>query len=564
MKKNSLRVVSLLALFLWGNFFLSYPLSHTTEYQYEHFEEIPENLRQAILSIEDRRFFFHPGIDPIAIWRALKYNLYDSLLVKGGVGRIWASTIDQQVIKLTQQAFTRSRTQKIREQFLALNLQFHYSKEEIFVHYINTIPFSHGIQGWKQACDIYVQKSCHLLNTPEMSYLLAVSQLGINPYKDANQEAILKRAKVICSKLTKEWENNCSLLDTPNYIDLSFKETPLDPRIELFLKQEKLSRSPLLKAKGNNSTKIIVPEQSEGEGFFNQEVYTSIQSILTTTKSLRDQYHVKDCCIVIVDKDWKLISMNICNHRSDPEAGKINLCLQARQTGSAIKPFLYLYAMMTKRLKAEDTIVDEPVQYHLWDGSLYEPKNFDLKHHGKVTLAYALGNSLNIPAIKLTDMVGVKNFYNFLREQLSIYASWYDHNEKNPENLGLSIGLGTYEISPYAFTKLRTLFIHEKQTFSPWQGGYGEAEGVREIFSILSNPSNKVHSFWQDSFLNTPWWAVKTGTSRKFIDGRVCGVHSDKGLSMCIRMGNYDNQAMKGASSEVVGYVWNLVTKELQ
>lgn len=541
MRKFFIATVVALSIFLWGNVLISFPLPSPTNFAYQSFDDIPSDVASALIYIEDRRFFFHPWIDVIALSRALIYNLiwFLRLDASSKITIEWASTIDQQLIKLSEKAFNRWLLQKVKEQLFALNLQFHHSKNQIFTNYINNVLFSHGIIGRKQACDIYFQKSCYLLNDAEFSYLLAVSQLGINPYTSSNQDKILSRALLLCNKLSKaniwNWWSWCSLLSIPNYISISFKDTSIDPRINLFLAHDE-------------------PTSSDHWKYFDQDIYLWIQSILTTTASLREQYNAKDCCIVILDKDAHLISMNICNARSDQNAGKINLCLQSRQTWSAIKPFLYLYAMIEHWLQANDIITDEPVQFDLGDGSMYEPKNFDLKYHGNVTLAYALGNSLNIPAIKLTHMVWVNNFFTFLKQQLTLYASGFDNNNQHATNLGLSLGLGTYEISPYAFTRLWTLFLQHNSSFIYQQS---------EILSILTNPNYKIASFGQDSFLYTPWRAVKTGTSRKFIDGRVCGIHSKKQLSMCIWLWNYNNDAMKGASSEVWGYLWQIISQSL-
>jgi membrane carboxypeptidase/penicillin-binding protein PbpC len=103
-----------------------------------------------------------------------------------------------------------------------------------------------------------------------------------------------------------------------------------------------------------------------------------------------------------------LISYNQCRSY-DERVGTVDLCRTRRQTGSAIKPFIYAQAFQEFGYTGGTMIVDEPVSFDLGDGSLYEPKNFDNKFHGSVTLAQALGNSFNIPAIKLTHQLGVAN-----------------------------------------------------------------------------------------------------------------------------------------------------------
>ena len=95
-----------------------------------------------------------------------------------------ASTIDQQVIKLDREQFSRNRRAKIKENRWALNLQLHHSKEAILLRYLNTIPFSHQIVGWKAACESYRNKSCDYLSEEELLLTLMIGQLGANPYTE--------------------------------------------------------------------------------------------------------------------------------------------------------------------------------------------------------------------------------------------------------------------------------------------------------------------------------------------------------------------------------------------
>ncbi len=525
---------------------------------YATFEDIPNRLTVAIIAIEDKRFWIHPGIDFVSLVRATYQTIFKNNL-QG------ASTIDQQTIKLLEQAFSRSRSRKLYEMWMAINLQFHYSKKDILLTYVNSIPFSHGIKGWSSACSIYFQKPCTYLSDAELSYLFAVAQLGINPYKEKNQKIIYTKASTLCDVLSnytnksgssRTTEDGCAVLHPQQTwsfstedmlswsIDLSGAETnrpvilypieeQLDPKIQLFL----------------DSLPTAQKQQ------FSLTHYDRIEKILATTQKHREVYDAQYCCVVALDSEWNLISMNTCSDRDEEtKAWKVNSCTDARQVWSAIKPFLYAYAFNKNWLHETDTIIDEPISYDLGDGSIYSPKNFDLTYRGEVSLAFALGNSLNVPAIKILDSVGVENFLWFVKEQLATFASWHDDNQKDAENVGLSLALGTYEISPYAFTQLWRFFLAWKTPGQYW-------ENAKEVVGILSNPNNRAAAFGQDSYLNLPWRAVKTGTSRKFIDARVCGANNTKWITLCLWMGNINNQAMKWPSSEIGSYIWNIIAK---
>ena len=158
------------------------------------YEDIPTRIVDAIIAVEDKRFRTHPGVDFLSIIRAA----YQTVIQNNLQG---ASTIDQQTIKLLEQAFSRSRSRKLYEVRMAINLQFHYSKKDILLTYTNSIPFSHGIKGWSAACTIYFQKPCAYLSDAELSYLFAVAQLGVNPYKENNQKIIYTKARILCDVL---------------------------------------------------------------------------------------------------------------------------------------------------------------------------------------------------------------------------------------------------------------------------------------------------------------------------------------------------------------------------
>ncbi len=495
--------------------------------QYNTLDEVPQDLQELIVGIEDRRFWSHPGIDPQSLLRAVTVNIRNKGIVQ------WASTIDQQLIKLDHKQMTRSRWAKRRENRRAFNLQFHLTKKDILLRYINIMPFSHSIVGWKSACQSYRWKPCDYLTKGEMIVTLVISQLGANPYREDDWDKIMKKAKGYAQSRTDLFISPLELSDELGEWLQSFP-APLDPRVSSFIRDTTAS----------------------GKTSFDLELSRHVDEIIHNTKVQRDQYNIRDCCIVVLDEKGEIITMNMCSDRNDPEAGRVNSCLVPRQTGSAIKPFLYLFAFKKLWLGPYDTIVDESVQFDLWWWNIYDPKNFDLTYHGEVSYAYALGNSLNVPAIKTLYTVGVEPFLIFLQQQLKRLAPGWPKNPKTAADLWLSLALGTYELSPRQFTQLWRMFL---PTHSPW--GY-EWE-THSIVEVLSDPSNKIVSFGQDNFLSPQGRAVKTGTSRNFVDGRICGTNREKKLNACIWLGNYNNESMLGASSEVWSYMRSLLANTL-
>lgn len=496
-------------------------------------KQVPDTVKNLVVGIEDRRFWEHWWIDLRAVARAIWANTQHIWGLQG------ASTIDQQLIKLDRQYFVRNRPTKLAEYRRAVRLQRQLSKEELLVRYLNMIPFSHGIRWRKSACQLYRWVPCDELREDQLLVMLMIAQLGANPYREDDRQTIIDRAEMYV-RVRPDLFSSGLVIDSALLVDeLNWFPAPLDPRVE----------------------QVVRHESAWGVVAYDLEISDRIAVLLDATRLQRKQYAIADCCVVVLDGQGGLVSMNMCRAWDDSQAGKTNVCLTPRQTWSAIKPFLYLYAFRKLGLTSADTIVDEPVQFDLGGGNIYDPKNFDLDYHGEVSYAYALGNSLNVPAVKTLHAVGVAPFLQFLKEQVRRLAPWTDENPKTAGEVWLSLALGTYELSPWQFTQLRRMLL---PTVVPRDYLAQRAD----IVDVLSNPVNKVVSFWQDSFLATQWRAMKTGTSRKFVDGWICGVRTTVpakgGATICIRLGNVTNAPMLGASSEVGSYLWSLVVQAVE
>ena len=498
------------------------PLVGEKHIPYASLDDVPVALQELVVRVEDVRFRSHRGIDPLAVVRALWVWM-------STWERQWASTIDQQVIKLDRQQFARYPIAKLIERRWALSLQPHYTKQEILLRYLNAVPFGNGVVGWRAACKQYRGATCEQLALEKWYLLLALAQVWWNPLQESQQERILARAQVLCSAYAPDV---CPYLTVDLRSEMQLPRISWDPRVL-----------------------DLVASMPDTQAF-DSELQQRVQHLLELTKTQRAQYRIGDCCVLVLNWSGDIISANYCRGRQEPLAGKIDMCRVPRQTWSAIKPFLYMYAMQKLNYDKDTTIVDEPVQFDLWWWSLYDPKNFDLTYHGSVSLAYALGNSLNVPAIKLLHEVGVQPFLSFLQQQLLV-TSTEELNPKTADEVWLSLALGTYETSPLAFTQLW-------RTFLPGHIAWPYQRAQKEVVAILENPINKLVSFGQDSFLVHPGRAVKTGTSRKFIDARICGVATRQDRVACLRMGNYDNSPMLWPSGTVASYICALIVEAME
>ena len=498
--------------------------------------DIPLSLRDLIVSIEDQRFSIHPGIDIIALARATRHNTTKPWK------RQWASTIDQQLIKLQAQAYQRTRQQKISENRGALMLNSKYSKDDILLAYLNAIPFPYGYQGMEGGCHLYYDKACNQLLDQQLLFLIASAQLSANGFHQQDFFAIIKRRKQLCQSLYKrdpEVYQRCEGIDTasPKDIwDLSRYQAP---------QRQHLAH---MEQQGYDLTALDF------------QLHEKIESIIATSYPARENVKAEDCCIIILDGEGKVRSLNVCRDRSNPIAGKVNTCLAKRQTWSAIKPFLYLYALPILWLAMQDTIVDEPVSFDGGGGTSYEPKNYDLTYHGELTLAEALASSLNIPAVKLLHQAWPRGFLSFLSEQRKLI--WHDPKDIQADaeqfsvyKLWLSLALWTYEMSPLSFAQLRHIFALKTNP--------SQTKLKQDILTALSTAYLKVRWYGQDNYISPPGRATKTGTSRHFVDGRTCGMRLDDHLILCVRMGNHDAKRMEASGSTTAWFLRRLVVDVL-
>lgn len=513
---------------------------------YNNISESSQSIVDKIIYIEDRNFYHNVlGLDISRIFKSIYNNIINDKIQ-------WASTIDQQLVKILHSNYTdRNIYNKILEIFGAINLNLNYSKDEILLAYINNLPMTNNIVWIQAACDIYFTKNCNNLTESEQYFLISIYQLWISPYNQANFDKIKNRSKFLC--------DNFGGIDCQNIYEYS-------PKSYLELSKYTLSINPIISSylQSYPSTK------------WSDNIYNQTQNIINNLKPHLQNNGVGDCCVVILDGDGDVVSMNVCRSSQDKTPwANINICLSKRQTGSAIKPFLYILWMHKLWLDADSIIVDEPVTYYLDNSNEYNPKNFDLKYHGEVSIAQALGSSLNIPAIKILHDVGLIDFENWILSVRKVYKSdniynltWadekisQDHKIQLQWDLWLSMALGTYSFSALEFANLRRIFL-VKWFSDDLYNIYQYQKQINVVYDILSNFNNRNMSFGVDNWLNLEDWASKSGTSRHFVDGWTCGVSRKQNNIVCVRVGNHDNKPAQASSSQTASLLRNLVAKSL-
>ncbi|MBC7217990.1 MAG: penicillin-binding protein 1C [Candidatus Caldatribacterium sp.] len=446
-------------------------------------EEMGEWLPKVAVESEDRRFFRHPGVDILALGRALFTNLRSRRIVSG------ASTITTQLVRLL---FPRPRTltSKLWEYLVALRLERHLGKKAILESYLNRIPLGGNIYGVEAASWYYFGKKAK-----DLSFLEAVSLVSLFPAPerfrpDKNPENFLRRRNALLARLHQR-----GLITQEEYLLYTSAPCP-KPR---GLPQAAYHAAVLLEKMTSSSrvrSTLVFPLQAMLERALEEAVVTLPEGITA--------------CGVIVENETGHILAYVGNarFRRTPEKAFVD-CLQApRSPGSALKPFVYARAFDRGLFVPSSIVPDTP--YEL-GGNV--PRNFDLGFRGLVSCEVALALSLNVPAVRVARKVG-------LRDCLDLFqALGFSRITKDETFYGDSLILGGCEVTPFelarGYTALSRLGEEIELTFFPEDTptrkrvfSEGSAYMIAEILADSSrfNPLPK-------KTLPLPLCAFKTGTS---------------------------------------------------
>ena len=524
---------------------------------------VSPNVINATIAVEDHSFYSNNGVDFGAVLRAALADYSHHGIKQGG------STISQQLVK---QVFIgphpdNSLQRKVKEAALALELNRRYSKSQILEMYLNTIFYGSQTYGIEAAARSYFQTNAHDLNLAQASMLAGLPQAPTQYNPLINLVAAKKRQHDV---LTAMVDNH---FITQKEADAAYA-TKLDihPPINHFeapyfvdyvLKQLRLQYN-------------IVPGDRRG-----YRIYTSLDLNLQhlAEQVVRDQiaqkgnyYNFHDAALVSMDpKTGEILAMVGGNDYNRP-GGWINMADTLRQPGSTFKIYTYSAAIESRRFNMITPILDAPLVFPTWGGTSgfepYIPLNYDLRYHGVLPLKMAMGNSLNIPAVKTELRVGIQNVLSVARRM------GVTHLTQPDQNYSLSLTLGGYEVTPLdmatGVSTLATLGVRHMPapvlsikdatgrdvfTYDPSTNAYQAItpEVAFIIGSIMSDDRNRCMEFGCHGDLTLPGRhvAAKTGTTQAFRDNWTIGFTPT--LATAVWIGNPDNTPLSHNSTGIVG-----------
>lgn len=467
-------------------------------------KKIPDIVKKAFLAAEDQRFYEHPGFDAGAILRALKDNLQNNRIVSG------ASTITQQTVRLIY-PHKRTYKDKFIEILRSIRMEMSLSKEEILEQYLNRIPMGNNIVGVELAAQTYFGKSCINLTAAEASLLASLPKAPgkLNPYHK-NPERLFERKDWV---LTKMQESGFLSLHTAD--------------------KEKAEKLILQQPSFPNSAPHLVNMLIISRGgdapwrrwtTLDMEIQRRVEQILKSHET-RLSYHGagQAAAMIIHNPTMEVLAYVGSLSYGSKNKGFNNGITALRSAGSTLKPFAYAQAL-------EDGypvtwLLEDMLRAYKTPEGDYLPANFDRKEYGPVTMRTALGNSLNISAIKMLEVVGQERYYEILKG-----IGFINDTTKSSEHYGLGLVIGNPEVSLEQLVRGYAMlanggverplkyFLTEREDEKPERVFSPQTSYI--ISDILSDPTARLITFGNIDSMRYPFRvSIKTGTSTKYIDG---------------------------------------------
>lgn len=492
------------------------------------FAEVPPLLAHAVLAAEDKRFFSHGGVDPLAIARAAWDNAQAKRFVSG------ASTIHQQLIKnTTPRTGKRTLRVKLIEALQARRLAMSWSREDVLTAYLNRISFGNLMTGAATAASGYFHKPLNDLTPAECALLAALPQSPsrLNPFRSL--EAVLPRQRRILDHMhTLGW-----LDDEPHRVALDQKNI-----LQRFSGGFEAPHAVEMLRGAADATTI----RTTLDATLQQQVETIIAQRL---ESLKGRHVSHGAVVVIENATGAVLALAGSRDFFANEGGQINGAWAPHSPGSAMKPFTYLIAFERGATPAS-IVADLPIEFATSSGT-YRPENFSLRSFGPMTYRNALGNSLNISAVRVLDSIGgAETLLPKLRElgltTLNEDAAHY--------GLGLTIGNASVRLIELAnaYACLARLGRYKPWSLRSDAPATDERRLLGEneswlIADILSDNQAREMAFGRYSVLRLPFkCAVKTGTSSTFRDNWTLGYTRE--FTVGVWVGNFDNTPMQDVS----------------
>lgn len=519
--------------------------------------EIPEHIQAAVIAAEDKHFYSHPGISLSAIIRSLILDIQHREIKYGG------STITQQLVKNSLLTPAKSFLRKYQEVVLAREIEKRYTKEEILEMYLNSVYFGEGAFGIQAASETYFGKRVQDLTLAESALLTGIlpSPSEYSPL-NGNDTIAKKRQGIVLSRMESAGFISGEEKNRAEKAKLVYSSAPDDinkaaPHFAIMVRQELIKRygeERISRSGFTVRTTLDLSWQAYAEEVVSDQVKKLARNKVTNGAAVVIDPKTGEIKALVGSKDWY-----------DSSFGKVNIATAKRPPGSSFKPLVYASAFEKRVITPASALSDRPTTF----AGNYRPQDYDRRYRGIVLARRALANSLNIPAVEVLAKIGVPSALE-IAQRMGITTL------KDPSSYGLSLVLGTGEVSLLELTNAYGIFANEgrkneptsilaitdkrgKQVYQykPKSEQVIEPEVAFLISSILSDNAARAEIFGNSLTVSFPA-AVKTGTTEDYRDAWTIGYTPD--LVVGVWVGNNDNTPMdRIAGSLGAAPIWRLL-----
>lgn len=542
------------------------------------FEEMGANIKNATVAVEDSEFYNHKGIRVSAIIRAVLANIFGTGRTQGG------STITQQLVKNTLLNPKKSSIRKMKEWILALKIERALSKEKILELYLNEVPYGGTVYGIKEAVRTYFDKNPGDLTLAEAAYLASIPQSPtyLSPY-GKNRDKLEERKNFVLFRMRElgfiaEEEYESAKNEVVAFLPQTSGSIRA-PHFVFFVKDylEQKYGTDMVENGGLKVTSTLdYGLQAKAE-----------EIVKAGALENEKNWGGKNAGLVAIDpKTGQILVMVGSRDYFDKEIdGNYNVTTARRQPGSAFKPFIYATAF-NEGFTPETVLFDLPTEFQTTcdasgralpgqsQADCYMPTNYDGKHRGPMKLRDALGQSINIPAVKLFYLVGTRN-------ALELARSMGISTLTDISRYGLTLVIGGGEVTLLDMTSAFGVFANDGvrnsyagilkvedasgntlEEFVPAPREVLPKKSALTISDILSDNVARTPTFGAASPLLIPGRdvAVKTGTTNNNKDAWTIGYTPS--IAAGVWVGNNDNQPMKKGGAAMAGPIWNKFMSE--
>ena len=395
---------------------LSTKIATDEQWRFPIDEDLPKPLEQAIVHFEDEYFYWHPGVNPISIVKAMYLNIKAKKIVRGG------STITMQVMRMYYGNRRRTFFQKTIEMLGALKLSVLYSKKEVLKMWASVAPFGGNTVGASTAAWRYFNRDLDQLSWAEYATLAVLPNTPSKIHTHRNVAALKKKRDFLLRKLHEN-----------KLFDNTELELALDEEVQFeqkSLPQQSIHFMEFMSQK--------YPEKNIYHSTIDPVYQELLNDILNEYSAIYQFDGIENAAAIVVDIQQNEVVAYVGNTKYKGTAMRFVDCVQApRSYGSLLKPLLYTYAIDQGYFLPNELVKDIPTNI-----KGFIPKNFDRKYRGVVPMDQMVSHSLNIPAVRILNYVGLESFHHLLTRDLG-----FSYINKNPNHHGLSLILGGAECS---------------------------------------------------------------------------------------------------------------------